>query len=153
MTRANFVIITPQGKYKFQGNSSCYPSNIMDSVLRFSISTASTNLGATNGFYSEPESNSLSKLIDDVGLTLGHVGNPSYFYEIDFIKQTVSVWDYKLSWINAPLDWQEKGWSCWIGKNGKYGYSNFVKGKKIYNKSFADIKDNLLAEIILAESL
>ena len=53
MTRANFTIITKQGKFKMQGNSSCYPSNTMCAVLDFATSTASDNSGATNGFYTE----------------------------------------------------------------------------------------------------
>lgn len=144
MTRANFIIVTRQGKFKFQSNSSAYPSYMGESILEFALSTASTNGGATNGFYDNPDSRELSNFIENCGLTLGHVGNPSYFYEIDFVKQHVKAWDNKLSWVNAPLDWKERGWSCWEGKNGKFGYTNWVKGKLIYNKRLSELLDKVL---------
>lgn len=141
MTRANFLIITADGKFKLQGNSSCYPSNVMSPVLKFATSTASTNSGATNGFYDRPESNDLATFIEAVGLTLGSVGNPCYYYEIDFVKQTVKVFDTKSRWINAPVDWEAKGWrGLYTGKNGKLGYMDCnVKGKCIYHEYFINL--------------
>jgi hypothetical protein len=141
MTRANFLIITKDGKFKLQGNSSCYPSNVMSPVLKFATSTASTNSGATNGFYDRPDSRELSEFIEAVGLTLGSVGNPCYYYEIDFVKQTVKVFDTKSRWINAPVDWEAKGWrGLYTGKNGKLGYMDCnVKGKCIYNKTLSQL--------------
>ena len=142
MTRANFLIITRQGKFKFQANSSAYPSYMGSHILEFAISTASTNGGATNGFYDSPDSRELANFIEGCCLTFGHVGNPSYFYEIDFVKQHVKAWDSRLSWVNAPLDWRERGWNCWEGKNGKFGYTNWVKGKLIYNKRLSELLDS-----------
>ena len=85
------------------------------------------------------DSRDISNLVEACGLTFGHVGNPSYFYEIDFVNKHVKVWDSRISWVNAPIDWKERGWNCWIGKNNKYGYSNWVKGKKIYDKSLKEL--------------
>ena len=141
MTRANFLIVTGDGKFKMQGNSSCYPSNTMSAVLKFATSTASTNSGATNGFYKNPDSREISEFIEAIGLQFGSVGNPCYYYEIDFVKQTVKVFDTKSRWINAPKDWEAKGWrGCYTGKNGKFGYMDCnVKGKCIYNEYFINL--------------
>jgi len=142
-TRANIVIVTEQGKFKFQANSSAYPSNFAKPIFEFIRSLATKNLGCRNlengiGFY-EPDSITLPELISDLGLSLGTVGNFCYVYEIDFVKKTLRVWEEKISWINAPEDWKERGWNCWIGKNGKYGYSNWIKGKKIFDSKFIDM--------------
>lgn len=153
MTRANFYIVTRAGKFKFQANSSAYPSEMMAPVLIFAASTASNNPGAINGFYQEPDSNAIATLIETCGLTFGYVGNFSYHYEIDFIKQTVTVWGETSRWVNAPLDWVEKGWNCYKGSGNKgYGYTTWVKGKKIYSKAFKNLINdaNILSE---AESI
>ena len=142
MTRANFLIITENGKFNLQGNSSCYPSNTMANVIKFAISTHSFNaiFEGKLGFYGSPNSRDIAEFIDSVGLTFGKIFNASYYYEIDFVKQTIKVWDYKTRWLNAPLDWKEKGWKgCYEGKNGKWGFDNFVKGKLLYNKNFVDL--------------
>lgn len=154
MTRANFLIITRSGKFKMQGNSSCYPSNTMSNVLTFATSTASMNAGAKNGFYDEPYSQDIAEFIESIGLTFGYVGNPTYYYEIDFVKQSVKVFETKSRWINAPLDWEEKGWvGVYQGKNGRMGYKDHnVKGKCIYQKSFSELVDNmkhLKSELVL----
>ena len=151
MTRANFLIVTGDGKFKMQGNSSCYPSNIMDAVLNFATSTASTNIGAPNGFYDCPDSREIATFIEAVGLTFGSVGNPTYFYEIDFVGQTVKVFDTKCRWINAPIDWKEKGWGgVYKGDNGRMGYMDCnVKGKCIYNKAFKDLVEKIVGGAII----
>ena len=35
MTRANFIIVTEQGKFKMQSNSSAYPSQMMEDIIKF----------------------------------------------------------------------------------------------------------------------
>lgn len=140
MTRANIIIITPQGNFKFQCNSSAYPSNVMGSVLKFATSTASNNTGAPNGFYDNPDSDKLAEFIESFGLTLGHVGNPSYYYEIDFVKQHVKVWNSRLKWVKAPADWEARGWRCYQNTSTSgYGWHSNVKNKLIYNKSFREL--------------
>jgi hypothetical protein len=140
MTRANIYIITSQGKFKFQSNSSAYPSNIMDSIIHFALSVVSGR--EETPVYDQPDSRELSKFIDELGLTIGLVGNFSYVYEIDFTQCTIKVWENSLRWVTAPADWKERGWNCWIGgKNKTYGYTNWVKGKNIYNKTFDSLID------------
>lgn len=155
MTRANFKIITKDGTLNMQCNSSAYPSEMMKPLLTFAISTHSSNMGATNGFYQNVGSNDLATLIDAIGLTIGSVGNASYYYEVDFIKQTVKVWENAMYWVNAPLDWEVRGWNCWKGTNGKYGYSNWRKGKLIYEigfKSIITVKTTAPSQIICVNS-
>ena len=146
MTRANIVIITNQGKFYFQSNSSAYPSLMMKPIILFATSTASKNaiFNNTIGYYDNPDTFALSELIDNCGLTLGSIGNFSYHYEIDFVKQTIKVWDSKTRWVNAPIDWRERGYNCWESDKGKYGWTNFVKGKLLYFKKF----DELVADVV-----
>ena len=89
MTRANIVIIDQYGqKGKFQANSSAYPEFIGPLLLGlisncFSVNRAFEDKPNNFGFYS-PDSIELSQLISDAGLTIGHVGNFSYHYEVNF---------------------------------------------------------------------
>ena len=165
MTRANFTIVTKQGKFKMQSNSSAYPSNMMESIIKFATSTASTNsffdkeLGIDEkaiGFYPEPESRAISEFIEACGLSFGSVGNPTYFYEIDFVNRHVKVWKTTSRWINAPVDWEAKGWrGVWEGKNGKMGYmDNNIRGKMIYNKPLKElVKEVIDNEPVLNEGV
>ncbi len=163
MTRANVVIIAGYpAKHYFEKGGDGYLSGVMEDIFNFvqSISRRREDriLGVTIDFWDRPDSSGLSTFIEDCNLTLGHVGNFSYAYEIDLNKQTIKAWDYKTSWVNAPLNWEEKGWSCYKGKNGKYGYDNFVKGKKLVDIKFSDavklendfvvINEELLEKII-----
>lgn len=138
MTRANIVIITTQGRFKFQCNSSAYPSNMMESIIRFACSTASKNaiFDGGIGFYDNPDCFALSKFIEDCGLELGSIGNFSYHYEIDFVKRTIKVWDSKTRWVKAPSNWKERGYICTESKNGQYGWSDWFKNKLIYSVNF-----------------
>ena len=144
MTRANFEIICKDGKFYLQGNSSCYPSWTMGDVIKFATSTRSLNSIFDNklGFYENPNSRDIAEFIENLGLTFGSVGNPSFYYQIDFLNKVVKVWESKTRWINAPLDWKAKGWKgCYEGTKGRFGYDTWVKGKCIYQKSFFDLID------------
>jgi len=156
MTRANFTIITNEGKIKLQCNSSAYPSEIMKPLLLFAISTYAKNnyFGeGKDGFYENPEGFYLGEFIRDLNLSIGHVGNPSYYYEIDFVKQTIKVWANAMYWVNAPSDWKERGWYCYLYKSNNYGYHAWRKGKLIYNNTFRNVtavitqKDNNIATL------
>ena len=149
-TRANLTIVTKQGKFKMQSNSSAYPSHMMEAIIKFATSTASNNAifdkeagidEKVLGFYPEPESWDLATFIEACGLTFGSVGNPSYFYEIDFVNRHVKVWGRTSRWINAPVDWKEKGWAgVYEGKNGKIGYMDCnIRGKMIYHKTLKEL--------------
>jgi len=119
--------------------------------LKFATSTASTNEGATNGFYDRPDSRELSEFIESVGLTLGYVGNPCYYYEIDFVNQLVKVFGTVSRWINAPVDWEAKGWKgLYIGKNGKMGYRDCnIKGKLIYIKDLSELVERVVDHTVV----
>lgn len=153
MTRANFHFITRQGCFKFQGNSSCYPSEMIPNIFDFIKSVASHNsyFDSGFGFYDVPESNGVSTVIDTCGLTFGSVGNFCYVYEVDFVKQTLRIWDSRIYWVNAPTDWQAKGYHCYKGENGTIGYSNWRKGKLLYNNSFSNIILNVANDIHVSE--
>jgi len=165
MTRANFIIVTRDGKFKLQCNSSAYPSNVMEDIINFAVSTASKNSAVIGegkiGFYDNPDSWELAKFIESVGLTLGWVGNPSYFYTVDFINQTVSAWGTKGRWVNAPKDWEAKGWKGCYESKGRFGYFDAnVKGKKIFEKGFKELlfdlndkDEKILKAGVLAEAM
>jgi hypothetical protein len=114
---------------------------MMGDILDFAVSTASFNaiFDGKLGFYDNPDTTDLADLITSCGLTLGSVGNFNYIYEIDFVKQTLKVWRYTTRWVNAPENWKEKGWVCWLGDNGRYGYTNWVKGKLLFSKAFFEL--------------
>lgn len=138
-TRANINIVTSQGNFKFQGNSSMYPSNTMEDVFKFATSTAHKFKNKMD-FHDNPDSRDLSDFIENCGLTLGQIGNPSYFYEIDFVQKKIRVWDYKMRWVNAPVDWQAKGWKgCYDNGKGKFGYDSVVKGALLLQLSFREM--------------
>ena len=121
MTRANLTIKFYDNKWKFEMNDYPLPNNVVPKLLLM-IDTCKTQYEID-----------LSKLQDYFGdMSLGHIGNADYFYEIDIHKRTINVWDSKIKWINAPSNWKERGWlGIYEGKNGRMGYTSIVKGKKI----------------------
>ena len=155
-TRANFLIVTTQGKFKFQANSSAYPERILPDI--FQLLQDSAYKRQSNLMY-DIDCGGLSKLIDNCSMILGEVGNPSYYYHINMVEKTVKCWDNKLGWTYAPKEWKEKGYHCYIGgKRNEYGYHTWKHGKLLYSKTFQDIinEETLLinkAEIELAATL
>lgn len=146
MTRANINIICGYPKlHTFEKGGDGYPSEVIPEIFNLVLSCAHSQYGETKEnkmtleFWDTPQSWDLSDFINDLGLTLGHVGNFCYAYEIDFKKQTVKAWESAMRWVNAPLDWEARGWNCWKGSNGKFGYSNWVKGKKLVDLKFSDM--------------
>jgi len=111
-TRANVVIKSPiQGlSFYYQICSDGYPERIAPLLLRYD---------------GTPES------LKNLDLEPGQVGNFYYFYELDVTSGTLKIWDSKIYWQNAPVDWKEKGYNCWKGENGRYGYSNWRKSKRL----------------------
>lgn len=139
MTRANVVL---KAKYssdtKLQIGSDGYPSEVLPAMVKC--------LAQHINFSPHPEkmydtfgSQEFGKLVDDLGLFPGHVGNPYYYYEIDLEKGIVRAWESQTYWVNAPVDWEEKGWNCYKGSNGKFGYTNWRKGKKIFHTTVDDL--------------
>lgn len=142
MTRANFEIICSYPKkHYFERGSDGYLSGVLPDIFEFILSCA--HLAHDNKrkleFYDRPGSLDFARFVSECNLTMGSVGNFSYVYEIDFNKQTVKAWDSKTRWVNAPEDWEARGWGCWKGKNGKFGYTNWVKGKLLVDIKFTDM--------------
>lgn len=119
MTRANLLVITRFGRFKFRWGSDAYPEDVREFLVK---------LARMNEM---PSVDWLAENNPAGNLTPGTVGNPYYYYEVDQLKHTVTMWDSDVYWVNAPDDWKERGYNCWQGKNGRYGYSNWRKGKKL----------------------
>jgi hypothetical protein len=119
MTRGNISIISRGSIFRFHVGSNAFPADTCPALEKY---------------INEPDYYlvDLPELCNELGLQLGHVGNPCFIYELNLDSHTLTVWETKLRWVNAPIDWKEKGWNCYIGTNGKYGYHNWIKGKKVY---------------------
>lgn len=137
MTRANVIIKKnwfPKKSYLERGGDG-YPKEMIPELVRFLVGHVSKGAIARkedNILYDGVDSSSLATLINNLGLTLGFVGNFCYMYEIDLTKGTIKAWESKTRWINAPANWKERGWNCWTGANGKDGYTTWVKGKVVF---------------------
>jgi hypothetical protein len=121
MTRANFEIVYDGQSVKLQMGGDGYPENVLPIIENIMAKFENHCVSFTFG-----------EIISKLFLFPGHVGNFCYYYKIDLDTETVTCWESNTYWVNAPKDWKEKGWSCWMGKNGKYGYTNWRKGKKVF---------------------
>ena len=117
MTRANLLLITKYGTFKFEWGSDAYPEDVKD----FLIALAKMD--------EAPDVDWLAEHNPAGRLCPGTIGNPYYYYEVNQKTRTVRMWDSTTYWINAPADWKERGWHCWKGTNGRDGYTNWRKGK------------------------
>jgi hypothetical protein len=137
-TRANITIIQdcfPKKVY-FELTSSGYPSHVLDTLVNFCtehIIKQDTGHGVTKRIYNRISEIALRDLVVDLCPSISVVGNPSYIYEIDLVKGTFKAWNTRTKWVNAPLDWKERGWNCWLGNNNKYGYPTWCKNKLLVN--------------------
>lgn len=119
MTRANLKLITKYGTWHLWWGSDAYP----DDVRSF--------LFLLLGLVGMPSVDWLHENNPAGVLHLGSVGNPYYYYEVNQVERTVKAWDSTVYWVNAPEGWKARGYNCWLGANGKYGYSNWRKGKRV----------------------
>jgi len=120
VTRANLLIVTKDGhKIKLYWSSDAYPD------------TVGAMLWALARREHEPTLENLADQNPAGELCFGYVGNPYYFYEVDQSAQTVMAWHATQRWVNAPEDWRARGWRCYLGDNGRFGYPNWVKGRPI----------------------
>lgn len=120
MTRANILIISDDDKFKLYVGSDGYPKELIPILLQ----------------YKEPHDDEfdLKQFCIDIGnVRLGHVGNAYYYYDLNLDLHEVKAWEAATYWVNAPDDWQERGWGCYLGKNGRYGYHNWRKGPVVYD--------------------
>ncbi len=142
MTRANIDIICgfPK-KHSFEVPNSGYLNQIMPEIFKLIASCAHSNYDDNKKmeFYDNVGGQDLAKFIESCNLTLGHVGNFSYAYEIDFKKQTVRAWESTDRWVNAPINWKERGWVCNETRKGKAGYTTWVRGIKLVDLTFAEM--------------
>lgn len=76
-------------------------------------------------------SGSILPLTEDLSLSISPAGNVDYYYDIDCDAATLTYWQSQSYWCNAPDNWEQLGWNCWEGENGKYGYPSWRKGKKL----------------------
>ena len=142
MTRANILIISGYpSKHYFERGSDGYPTEVMPEIFKLVLAAAHPNheFKKEIDFFDNVSSVDLAKFIDECSLTLGNVGNPCYYYEVDFKKQTVKAWESTTRWVYAPKNWKERGWVCNETKNGRAGYTNLVKGKKLIDVKFSDM--------------
>ena len=115
-TRGNVVIkgITEGSgeelSFYYEIPSSAYPEEVVPQLLKYD---------------GTPES-----LIDSY-VSPGNVGNADYFYEINATDGTLKVWDSQVFWVSAPANWKERGYHCWKGNDGRYGFSSWRKGKRL----------------------
>ena len=118
MTRANITIRSLGRKFELQLGSDGYPEEVVP-ILK-------EQLKATDYYGFD-----LYILTHNFNVSLGHVGNPYFYYDLDLDENTLKCYKATTYWVNAPENWKERGWYCWLGENGKYGYTNWRRGRLI----------------------
>jgi len=117
-TRGNLTIKRYNDKWLFEIPGDAEPKEIVPLLLKLADTV---DHGIT-----------ISRLQDDLGnVYLGHVGNPCYYYDLNLITKEVKAYNTQRRWVNAPIDWEEKGWMGLYTDNGRLGYHSEVRGKKI----------------------
>lgn len=112
MTRAQIHIFSKLQNIDFLYgvNSDGYPSFVASPLMKFSGDIPSIN--------------------EYLYLTISPAGNFDYYYELDCDVPSLTYGEAQIYWRNAPPDWKERGWHCWIDdKHDNYGWSEFRKGK------------------------
>ncbi len=143
MTRANITLITKYGKFELQCNSSAYPSYLMDDIINFATSAIGKSEGNMFIYDSGTDSGDLSEFIFTLGLTLGSIGNPSYYYIIDFKNGEIKVHNNARRWVTAPSNWKELGWQgLYYDEKGRFGFADWIKGKVIYRVNIIDLVES-----------
>lgn len=138
-TRANLLIIQDsyQKKIYLERMNSGNPEELLPAIVKFCKSQI------WNDIVVKIIGHGIGDLINDLELSMSKIGNFSYHYEINLIDETVKIWKFANRWVYAPENWKEKGWSCYEIKNGRYGYTNRIKGKLLFNmdlKALANLK-------------
>ena len=118
MTRVNIILIDHGKKYYFNIGSDCYPETIIPWLKEL---VRRNYVDMAHFFGVNPAGN----------LQLGKIGNPYFIYEVDLDNGIIRAWSTQVRWRNAPEDWRARGWNCWLGENGKYGFPVWVKGKRV----------------------
>ena len=147
MTRANIEIVQdafPKRTFLEVGSDG-YPSNILEPMVKF-LTDHIWNWAITNKeetiHYQQIQKCEYVDLVTNLCAAPGGVANFSYSYKIDLIQGKITVWNSTLRWFYAPKNWEERGWTCNETKNGRAGYTNWVKGKKLHEINLTDIIKN-----------
>jgi hypothetical protein len=112
MTRATIILFSAIQKIKFAfgKHSDGYPDEVLPTLRTWDGSIES---------------------LRDLYLDCHWDGNFSYWYELNADTGSVIGWEAQTYWVTAPVDWKEKGYNCWVGTNGKYGWTDWRKGKRV----------------------
>lgn len=120
-TRVNVTIKSPQGTFLYEIPSSGDEPYNIEALKNWS------------GDLSE---------LRDLCLNPGHVGNPSYYFDVDTMKGTFVFRKAQLYWVRAPKDWEERGWNCYKYRDyDSYGYHSTRRGTKIWTHYYPKIFD------------
>ena len=119
MTRANVVIIRHGQKTYLEIKSDGFPHRVVPALQAY--------------VKNHPEmSESLCdlELFKEINVCFGHVGNPTYFYDVNVDEGTVKARRAQHFWVQAPENWRGKGYVCYRGgPRGEYGYPSWRRGE------------------------
>ena len=144
MTRANIELVQeyfPKRTHLEMGGDG-YPSNVLPELAKFAMehyNSSSEFHKDLNPFYKDIQGGAYSNLVEAFYLRPGQVGNFSYAYKVDLVKGTIIAWENKMRWFYAPENWKEKGYECYESKNGRAGWSGWVKGKRVFETTFEEL--------------
>ena len=127
MTRSTIIILSAIQKIKFAFgmHSDGYPDTVLPILRTWSGSVES---------------------LRDLYLDCHWAGNFSYWYELNIDTGKLIAWESQTYWKNTPDDWKKCGYNCWMGANGKYGWSEWRKGKRVAEESISPIPLRLITD-------
>ena len=118
MTRANLIIKRAHERtIELHWGSDAYPEQVKPFLEALIHEVAGDSLNVNDFAEHNPAGN----------ISFGLVGNPYFIYEVDLSAKHARGWSTKTRWVNAPQDWKARGWGCYLGENGRYGYPTWVK--------------------------
>jgi len=119
MTRANINIIIKDGKYSFQSTNG--HNFVAISEIAELVGSLCTLNDKVNEFYGNIDSETLGNFVLNLELRIGEYRVVEIFYDIDLLKQVVSIY---------------KSVSVLIPDNGVKGYYKSKRGEKLYEIKF-----------------
>lgn len=131
MTRANINIIIKDGKYKFQSTNG-HNFIVIGEIVELIGSLCTLN-DKVNDFYGNIDSETLGNFILNLDLRIGEFKVVDFIYEIDLVKQVVSLYCTK---------------DELIPDNGIKGYYISKKDKKIYEITFDKIVTSINKSLV-----
>lgn len=131
MTRANINIIIKDGKYRFQSTNG-HNFIVIGEIVELIGSLCTLN-DKVNDFYGNIDSETLGNFILNLDLRIGEFKVVDFIYEIDLVKQVVSLYCTK---------------DELIPDNGIKGYYISKKDKKIYEITFDKIVTSINKSLV-----